>query len=454
MQAGQAGEPTPLALTEPDAAAGHWRRAAWAVWSAVAVGCVTALIVSLPGRYLALRFPADPALRDAIAALGISPRAYAVYNLAIEYLGAIGFFALAGLIAWRRPASIPALGVSANLIAFGAALPGTAFAVISSQPIWRVTPGALQGFGWFSLGLFALLFPDGHFAPRFARALVAPWALWALGFFAFAEQVTRSRPLLIAVSYGIWVALLGLGVCAQAYRYFRISSEQQRQQTKWVTLGFAGALMGGLLASVQNVVSLATDHAAQNSPVYEGAAVTLFTLTALLIPLSIAIAILRHNLYDIDRLLNLTLVYGSLTLALALLYGLFVTLSQVIFRGVTGQHGQSSVVIVLSTLAIAALFQPLRRRIQRGIDRRFFRRRYDAGKALAAFNTAVRNEVDLTRLTARLTEIVERTMEPTFVSLWLASSQPDQPDHPDYSDDLRPLSWPDGEPGSSTAYEG
>jgi hypothetical protein len=144
-----------------------------------------------------------------------------------------------------------------------------------------------------------------------------------------------------------------------------------------------------------------------------------YPLLTLLLPLSIGIAILRHRLYDIDALINRTLVYGILTVLLALVYfGLVIGLESLV-RLFTGQAEQSPIVIVASTLAIAALFQPLRRRIQVIIDRRFYRRKYDAAHTLAAFSATLRNEVDLNQLREHLLAVVEETMQPAHVSLWL-----------------------------------
>ena len=138
----------------------------------------------------------------------------------------------------------------------------------------------------------------------------------------------------------------------------------------------------------------------------------------LLIPFSIGVAILRSRLWAIDLIINRTLVYSILTATLALIYFASVISLQLTFRFVVGR-GQPATVIVISTLAIAALFTPLRRRVQIGIDRRFYRRKYDAAQTLAAFSAALRDKVDLDHLSTDLLALVQETVQPAHVSLWL-----------------------------------
>jgi hypothetical protein len=147
-------------------------------------------------------------------------------------------------------------------------------------------------------------------------------------------------------------------------------------------------------------------------------------------PVAVGIAILRYRLYDIDIIINRTLVYGSLTLMLALVYFGGVTATQALFQTFTGQEELPQLVVVASTLVIAALFTPLRRRIQSFIDRRFYRRKYDARKTLEAFSAKLRDETDLEALNNDLVGVVRETMQPAHVSVWLRPETAPKGEHP------------------------
>jgi hypothetical protein len=147
----------------------------------------------------------------------------------------------------------------------------------------------------------------------------------------------------------------------------------------------------------------------------------IFLLLIPAIPISMGIAILRYRLYDIDIIINRTLVYGSLTISLALVYVSLVVSLQYVFRALAG--GDSQLVIVASTLAIATLFNPLRRRNQSFIDRRFYRRKYDARRTLEQFSSKLRDETDLNALRGDILAVVRETMQPEHVSFWLAPAR-------------------------------
>jgi hypothetical protein len=196
---------------------------------------------------------------------------------------------------------------------------------------------------------------------------------------------------------------------------FRRARGEERQQIKWFALAAAFAAVGW--------VAITLTYGSEESLVVVGAQL-LQLLSFLGIPLAVGIAILKYRLYDIDVVINRTLVYGSLTAALALVYLGGVAATQAIFRTLTGQGHQPQLAVVVSTLAIAALFNPLRRRIQGFIDRRFYRRKYDARKTLEAFSAKLRNETDLEALNSELVGVVRETMQPAHVSLWLRPELP------------------------------
>jgi hypothetical protein len=183
----------------------------------------------------------------------------------------------------------------------------------------------------------------------------------------------------------------------------------ERQQTKWFTYTTAVAASGAIF---QYIISEPLEL------VWLGGVAYILVLIGLVgIPISMGIAITRYRLYDIDLLMNRTLVYGSLTAMLVALYFGGIVVLQTLIVALTGQ--QSTLAVVASTLAIAALFVPLRRRVQGFVDRRFYRRKYDARKTLEAFSAKLRDETDLEALNSELVGVVRETMQPAHVSMWL-----------------------------------
>jgi hypothetical protein len=194
---------------------------------------------------------------------------------------------------------------------------------------------------------------------------------------------------------------------------FRRAVGEERQQIKW----FAFAAGFAALGWVVNSLAYANDEGTESLLLV--VAQLLLLLSLLGIPLAVGIAILKYRLYEIDIIINRTLVYGSLTATLLAVYFGGVATTQAVFRFLTGQEQQPQLAVVVSTLAIAALFNPVRRRIQSFIDRRFYRSKYDARKTLEAFSARLRDETDLQALDRELVGVVRETMQPAHVSLWL-----------------------------------
>jgi len=198
-----------------------------------------------------------------------------------------------------------------------------------------------------------------------------------------------------------------------------VSTPAQRQQTKWVVYSLAVTFI--LVIGLFGIPSLIFPVLVQNGSLFSSVASFVANALFILLPISFGVAILRYRLWDVDVLINRTLVYGTLTVILTVVYvGLVIGL-QALLHGIISQD--NSVAIVVSTLVIAAFFQPLRKRIQKVIDRRFYRRKYDANKIIAAFSATLRGEVELTHLSEGLVAVVEETMQPAHVSLWLPKPQ-------------------------------
>jgi hypothetical protein len=283
-------------------------------------------------------------------------------------------------------------------------------------PVLQTLADLMQAAGLLMAIHFFLLFPDGRFVPRWTRLNALGWAVYCVAWGLF-----PSMPLSLIdpfeASFGAFLILMllgwSVGLVAQEVRYRQVDS-RQRTQTKWVLLVIAGACAGYASVYLPGVFLPASGRVRL---LYDLFGFSLFWLLALPIPVALIIAMLRYSLFDVNVLINRTLVYGTLTVALILVYIGSVVLLQALFRTVIGSESQLA--IVASTLAIAALFVPLRRRVQGFVDRRFYRRKYDARKKLEAFSAKLRDETDLEALNNDLVGVVRETMQPAHVSLWL-----------------------------------
>jgi hypothetical protein len=211
-----------------------------------------------------------------------------------------------------------------------------------------------------------------------------------------------------------------LASAASLFSRYRDGGREVREQIKWIAfaasfvgLVYLSSIVGGL------IFAPGTFWGTGETPLWLEVAQTMLLLSYASVPVAIGFAILRYRLYDIDVIINRALVYASLTATLALVYFGGVTATQAVFRLLTGQNREPQLAIVVSTLVIAALFNPLRRRIQALIDLRFYQRKYDARKTLEAFATRLRDATDLVALGDELVSVARETMQPAYVSLWL-----------------------------------
>jgi len=315
------------------------------------------------------------------------------------------WFAVGALIFLLRSNERMALLTSIFLVAFGTVTvdPTDANTLISSQPAWWLAVRSVEIVGTVCVVLFFLLFPSGRFVPRWTRWIAVAWLAFQVPEIPFPDLYSGS-PALESVYLLVFLGFVVSLCWSLVYRYRRVSSAAQRQQTKWVVFGTTLAVAGTFPFQLPLDFSLVGG----DTPLVLLVLNMGFSLSFLLVPFSISIAVLRSHLFDIDFIINRTLVYGLLTAMLALVYFGSIVVLQRVFVDLTGE--QSTLAVVACTLVIAVLFNPLRRRIQGFIDRRFYRRKYDAAKTLEAFSAKLRDETDLDALSDDLVSVVRETM--------------------------------------------
>ena len=360
---------------------------AWIPWQGQLVSCAPGLGASVLGWFIATRRPRNPygwlwlSLGLALSLL-VFTQVYAAYGLVAEP-GALPFPRMAGTV-------VAAVGWTSWLI-----LTPLLMVLFPSgrtpSPRWRLLVWTVLLFGALSLIAGPLIPGRSGFIPVDNPIDIGDTAGWVATFLGYGGN--------LVVLATIPVAALSL-----VFR-FRRAGGVERQQLKWFALG-----------AVFLVAEFGSQFFYEPSGAWD-AVVEVLPLLGLYA--AIGVAILRYGLYDIDRVINRTLVYGALTASLVATYFGGVTLLQWLFRGLTGQEQQPQLVIVASTLAIAALFNPLRRGIQGMVDRRFYRQKYDARETLAGFSSRLRDETDLDALGEDLVGVTRETVQPSHASLWL-----------------------------------
>ncbi len=364
---------------------------------------------------------------QSLAQLHLSLSTYAAYFVTFDVLVSLLPWGIGVLLFWRKSDEWLGLFVSLLLILVGGNGVSNTLSGLwmpsPPSPLFTTLLTVSSAAQWIGVGAFLLTFPTGRFAPR--------WSWVILVFWITALLQPPIQPLLpagptAAMLQGVvflleTVLVFGGALFVLVYRYRRVFDATQRQQTKWVVYGaavwFVVYLVGNTLSNVLPA----------QSPYQLLAPTVTLVLPSVFLYLGLGFAILRYRLWDVDTIINRTLVYGTLTAMLSLTYVGVILLVHALTQTLTEQQiADLPPVIVGSTLLIIALFNPLRRRIQTFIDRRFYRRKYDAETILAAFTTTLRTEVDLSDLSEHLVHVVVETMQPTQSSLWL---RPPPPQH-------------------------
>ena len=364
---------------------GRWLILARAVWIAVVALSVGLFFASIPSYYAyflhllqcagAACFSTtgvqlSPDYARQIRALGLSLESFTILSILPYTILACGYFAVGGVLFWRtwgRSNDFMALFASFTLVTFVVTFTGT----IESLPAaWWLPVHSVTFIGDICIALFFYLFPDGRFVPRWTRwLLVGAIVYWGVnGFFPSSpfNPFVRFNILNIATFIGFVCSMLA----AQIYRYRRVSTPLQRQQTKWVVFGTSIAVGGFLI--LQILFAYVYVPRFSESPLPDLVVLTSVVLLMLLVPLSMGFAVLRSRLWDIDIIINRTLVYGALTWCVIALYILVVGTLGAIF-----QARGNVVISLLATGLVAILFQPLRGWLQRGVNRLVYGERYD-----------------------------------------------------------------------------
>ena len=401
---------------------GRWLRFWQIGWLVVALTLVVLNIIAFPDLYAGY-FTYTPTVLRELRQLGLSPTLYSVIGIILNSIIFQVIYLLLGLLLFlRRSNDRLAFFCAFTLVTFGSAgtlynfSSGDVVPALSANPIVHMVALVLFGVGETSFVVFFYLFPSGKFAPRWTRwaALLVVAYYVAVVFFPTLPS-NAGGP----ATYVIPLYLL-TAVVAQIYRYRRMSTPREQEQTKWVVFGFVLAI---LVIAMNIPIGFLLPTSVKDNQVLSNLN-PIFPVTLTMVPVFIVIAILRSRLWDIDTLINRALVYGSLTALLAALYAILIIGLQHLTGVIARPAASNPVILVVSTLAIAALFQPLRARLQSLIDRAFYRRKYDAEKTLSAFGRSLGQEVDLEQIRRQLVAVATETMQPNHVSLWLRPPEP------------------------------
>jgi hypothetical protein len=385
-----------------------WLTVARRAWPVVTGLAVIGNLLVLPEYTRSLL---TPAIRAELPASHLTPSGYVAIQIAYSAVFMLVCLAAATVIYVRAAREPIALFCAYTLMALGLGIGGFLPEVTVTNPVANALSVILTAIAQMLGGWFFLVFPSGRFVPRWSRWCVLAAAAGIA--VVTVPAIARGQPAPDAAQ-PIGIGLLLVGVGAQVYRYRRVSTLTQRQQTKWVVSGLAAGVAVVIVSRLAYEVLREVTPAAVTSQVSGNVVGSgIFILAVAFIPVCIGIAVLRTHLWDIGLVISRTLTYTVVTVLLVGVYAGLVLLATRVLAFTT------PVAVAASTLAAAAIFNPVRKRVQRAVDRRFNRARYDADRTVAAFATRLQDVADLDAVCAQLLAAVNQALEPAHASVWI-----------------------------------
>jgi signal transduction histidine kinase len=356
---------------------------------------------------------------QALHTLGVSITAYAAYWTAINLCFALVYCAMATFIFWRKPTDQVTLFASFSLMSLGASFPDIPNALVAVHPGWWLPVTLLDALGFPSFICFLFLFPNGRFVPEFTRWVAIGFAVLYVFNAFFPGSVLSfthwSRLLILLVI----ILVFGSLVFAQLYRYRRISTPEERQQTKWVVFGATIALLGFLMLAFLPLAVLQLFFPIQSLSLLSSVfLISGVYLLLLLVPLAIAIAILRYRLWDIDLIINRTLVYGTLTVSIVGIYAAFV-----VSLGTLLNAEGNSVLSLLAASLMAVLFQPIREHLQRLVNRLMYGERDEPYRVISRLGQRLEATLTPDAVLSVIVETVAQALKLPYAAITLQQEQ-------------------------------
>lgn len=406
-------------------------------WVAITLMLLTVFILGIPYRYDELRsvcntapcplFSLSSVEHAFLDVSSFSVQEYAVFHIGLELFMALLMTAIAILFVFKFFDNRMGVLTAYFLVYLGYTFVQAPYAFALQFPRFEPLFQLFSNTGALIILLIVFVFPNGQFMSKWLRWLFIGAGIFLTGSFIVqsvliseTEQIQDETTLSNFLAFTAFVLLMAMiiGIWSQIHRYRHMSTAIEKQQTKWVLLGFVSLMLSifGWVVFIEPAPSATV----QSQLLFKTVIPIIIYFLVYFFPISLAIAIVRHRLWDIDVIIRRTVQYSVVSILLAGTYFGSITILQ---RSVTAVSGtQSPLAIVLSTLLIAALFNPLRTRVQTVVDRRFFRQKYDAQQVLAQFAQTARDEVEMETLRSELVNVVQKTMQPEQITVWLRDS--------------------------------